>query len=128
MIRRRFILLSVLWLLAGAGTAKMNASPLHYVPITPCRVVNTLNAPGPLGGPYLSALIARTFNLPSGNCDLPTTAAAYAINITAIPHTTLGYLTVWPTGQPQPVTSVINSLSGVVKSVFKLFRLVPVAR
>lgn len=43
-------------------------------------------------------------------CGIPATASAYSLNITVVPRAgTLGYLTVWPTGQPQPVVSTLNS-------------------
>ena len=34
--------------------------------------------------------------------------------MTVVPHGTLGYLTAWPTGQPQPVVSTLNSQDGTV--------------
>ena len=42
------------------------------------------------------------------------TAKAYSLNITAVPHGGLGYLTTWPTGQAQPVVSTLNSSTGAV--------------
>jgi hypothetical protein len=39
---------------------------------------------------------------------------AYLLNFTAIPLGPLGYLTVWPAGQPQPITSTLNALTGTV--------------
>jgi len=36
------------------------------------------------------------------------------LNITVLPAATLAYLTVWPTGQPQPVVSTLNSFEGRV--------------
>jgi len=38
------------------------------------------------------------------------------MNVTVVPHGALGYLTVWPTGQTQPVASTLNSLNGEVKA------------
>jgi hypothetical protein len=40
---------------------------------------------------------------------VPTSAAAYAFNVTVVPQGPLGYLTAWPTGQAQPVVSTLNS-------------------
>ena len=45
---------------------------------------------------------------------MPATAAAYAFNVTVVPQTTLAYLTAWPTGQPQPVVSTLNSFDGTI--------------
>jgi hypothetical protein len=93
-----------------AGTA----SALAFYPLTPCRVADTRNATGPLGGPSLSANTSRAFPVQSSTCHIPATALAYSLNITAVPHGTLGYLTTWPTGQAQPTVSTLNSPKGVV--------------
>ena len=50
----------------------------------------------------------------SGLCGIPSTAAAYSLNFTAIPNGPLGYLTVWPFGQTQPTVSTLNSPTGTV--------------
>jgi len=34
--------------------------------------------------------------------------------VTVVPQEPLGYLTVWGTGQPQPLTSTLNSLDGTI--------------
>ena len=39
-------------------------------------------------------------------------ASAYSLNVTAVPASTLQYLTLWPTGQAQPFVSTLNSLTG----------------
>jgi hypothetical protein len=41
-------------------------------------------------------------------------AQAYSLNITAVPHGSLGYLTTWPSGQAQPLVSTLNALTGIV--------------
>ncbi len=50
----------------------------------------------------------------SSNCDIPPTAKAYSLNVTAVPHKTLNYLTSWPTGETQPYVSTLNSSTGAV--------------
>ena len=88
---------------------------LQMVALLPCRVMDTRNPNGPLGGPYIAGRVIRTVPLPSSACGVPANAVAYSINITVIPRTAaLGYLSVWPTGQPQPVVSTLNSLDGSV--------------
>jgi hypothetical protein len=91
-------------------------SALHFVPIAPCRVVDTRNADGPFGGPILSPGTTRSFTIPSGSCGIPTTAQAYSFNVSVVPSGALGYLTVWPAGQSQPVVATLNSLDGRIKS------------
>lgn len=91
-------------------------TPLSFIAVTPCRVVNTRWATGTFGGPGFAAGQIRTFPIPAGGCNIPATAAAYSLNITVIPIlTAVGYLAVWPTGQAQPVVSTLNvPLSGAL--------------
>jgi hypothetical protein len=94
-----------------AGTS---ASGLEFYPLTPCRIADTRNATGPLGGPTIAANDARAFPVQSSDCDIPVTAEAYSLNITAVPHQSLGFLTAWPTGENQPVVSTLNASTGAV--------------
>ena len=90
------------------------ASALEFFPVTPCRVADTRSAMGPLGGPTMSAGQDRTFPIQTGSCGLPATAKAYSLNFTAVPNTTLQYLTTWPTGAAQPFVSTLNDFTGTV--------------
>jgi hypothetical protein len=90
--------------------------PLQFVPVTPCRVLDTRNAAGPFGGPAIGANQMRTFAIPQSACGIPATAGAYSLNVTAVPGGSLDYITVWPAGQTQPVVSLLNSLDGRVKA------------
>ncbi len=89
---------------------------LRFVPVSPCRVADTRNATGPFGGPSLSGNTSRDFVIPNSSCSIPATAQAYAVNVTVVPNGSLGYVTVWPTGEPQPLVSNLNSLDGRVKA------------
>jgi hypothetical protein len=93
-----------------AGTS----SGLQFFPLTPCRIADTRNPAGPLGGPSLTGGVARDFPVQSSSCDIPAMAQAYSLNITAVPHGSLGYLTTWPSGQAQPLVSTLNALTGIV--------------
>ncbi len=84
--------------------------------VTPCRVVDTRGAPGPFGGPPLQRQTSRDFTISDGGCSIPNTAIAYSLNVTVVPHGTLGYLTVWPAGQTRPTLSTLNSLDGRIKA------------
>ena len=90
-----------------------SSTALNFYPLPPCRIADTRTANGALGGPFLSAGVARSFPMLSSSCNIPSTAQAYSLNFTAIPHTWLGYLSTWPAGQAQPVVSTLNS-SGAV--------------
>ena len=96
-----------------------NPSTLAFYPLAPCRVADTRNPDGPLGGPYLMAKTNRDFPVQDASaCNIPSSAQAYSLNFTAVPHGFLGYLTVCPTpadpNQNCPVVSTLNSYGGQV--------------
>ncbi len=93
-----------------AGTA----SALTFYPLTPCRIADTRNASGSLGGPAITGGSSRSFPVQSSSCGIPPLAKAYSLNVTAVPHKTLNYLTSWPTGETQPYVSTLNSSTGAV--------------
>ena len=90
--------------------------PLRFRPVTPCRVVDTRNAPGAFGGPAITGGSSRSFAIPQGSCSIPAAARAYALNVTAVPRGALSYLTIWPTGSSMPVVSTLNSPDGRTKA------------
>ncbi len=87
------------------------AQTLQFYPLTPCRVVDTRN--GQDGG-TLPAGMERDYAM-TGKCAIPSNAAAYALNLTAIPAAGgLDYLTVWSQGDPRPLVSTLNDSTGTV--------------
>ena len=102
------------WISVAAPS--QTAEALRFVPVTPCRVVDTRNPAGPFGAPAIAADSSRSFALPGGACGIPGTARAYSLNVTVVPHGTLGYLAIWPAGQPKPFVSTLNSVDGRVKA------------
>ncbi len=96
--------------------AGATSDPLQFMLLTPCRLVDTRQANGPFGGPAIAAGTSRNFSLPQSNCGIPSNAAAYSLNVTVVPRGALGYLTIWPTGESQPLVSTLNSLDGRVKA------------
>jgi len=105
----------------GGGTTfavTPGLAPVQFVTATPCRVVDTRQADGTFGGPPISGNTTRSFPLAqNGNpCSIPSNVIAYSLNVTVVPEHTLGYLTIWPTGQAQPVVSTLNSPDGRVKA------------
>jgi hypothetical protein len=96
--------------------APATGSTLAFFPLTSCRVADTRGPNGPLGGPYLQGQAPRIFPVLSSSCTIPISAQAYSLNFTVVPRNgqPLGYLTVWPTGQSQPVVSTLNSMTGTV--------------
>ncbi|MGA3054009.1 MAG: choice-of-anchor tandem repeat GloVer-containing protein [Candidatus Korobacteraceae bacterium] len=84
----------------------------QFVAVTPCRLVDTRQTGGAIQGGS-----SRDFPVQQeGGCNIPATAAAYSLNVTVVPHGSLGYLTIWPTGEGRPVVSTLNSADGRVKA------------
>ena len=97
-------------------TAIAPAQGLRFIPLTPCRIADTRNTSGAFGGPQIAGGATRSFTIPSSACSVPANAQAYSLNVAVVPAGPLGYLTLWPSGQTQPVASTLNSLDGRVKS------------
>jgi uncharacterized repeat protein (TIGR02543 family) len=93
-----------------------NGSTLAYYPLKPCRVADTRNANGPLGGPHLMAGQERDFPiLDATACDIPSSAQAYSLNFTVVPRSgPVETFTAWRYGQPRPVSSTLNAPTGTV--------------
>ena len=85
-----------------------SSSGLSLYPVTPCRVIDTRNL-----APFNGVLLV---SVEGSACAPPSTAQAYVMNATVIPIQTLGYLTLWPAGESQPVVSTLNATSGAVTS------------
>jgi Putative Ig domain len=106
---------------AAMTTAQLTLSveepgALQFVPVAPCRIADTRNPTGPFGGPAIAAKEIRSFTIPQSACGIPSTAAAYALNVTVVPEGPLDFLTVWPAGQAQPTVSLLNSIDGRIKA------------
>jgi glucose/arabinose dehydrogenase len=86
-----------------------------FYTLTPCRMVDTRRADGPLGGPALSSGGTRTFE-PAGACGIPPTAAALAVNVTVVAPTQAGHFRIFPAGGAVPPTSVLNFGPGQVRA------------
>jgi hypothetical protein len=95
-------------------TTGLTVAGLQFVAVTPCRVADTRGAAGPFGGPTLAADSTRSFAIPQSACNIPPTALAYSLNVTAVPDGDLPYLTLWPAGLTQPGVSTLNSFDGNV--------------
>ena len=97
----------------GSGTI---STATHFVAVTPCRIADTRNPDGPFGGPAITGGASRDFAIPNSACGIPSTAAGYSLNVAVVPRGTLGFLTLWPSGQPQPLVATLNSIDGRIKS------------
>ena len=105
---------------AATASAQPDAStsPLAFVALTPCRLVDTrpgAGFTGAFGPPSLAGGATRTFPIQSSTtCTVPAAAQAYSFNVTVVPPGFLGYITVYPTGQTQPNASTLNDYLGTV--------------
>src|SRR5262249_25245453 len=91
-------------------------TPLQFVPVNPCRIADTRGPDGPFGGPAITGHTSRDFVIPNSACGIPSTAGAYSLNVTVVPHGSLGYITVYPAGLLLPLASTLNSLDARVKA------------
>lgn len=78
-----------------AGPAFRIVSPQGFFTVSPCRVLDTRNPIGPLGGPSLSPNSERVFVIAT-HCGIPSDAVAIASNHTVIPGGSAGSSSVFP--------------------------------
>jgi hypothetical protein len=97
-------------------TARAASLPLDFYTVAPCRMVDTRNATGPLGGPILTSGQARNFPLLSAACGVPATAKALSINATAVTPSAGGFLVIYPGDAATPLTSNLNFDAGTVRA------------
>ncbi len=97
--------------------------PIHvdstFVPIAPCRIVDTLLAGGALGnGVTRTFYVGGTTNFTAqggkpGGCGIPTNATAIAAMVTAPTPPEHGYLRAYPANQAEPNATVLSYLKGL---------------
>ena len=90
-------------------------TPASFETITPCRLVDTRNPAGPMGGPSLLSGSDRSFML-AGQCGIPSGAQAVAVNVTVVnPTNGPGVLTLYPSGIPLPTAATVNYKAGQIR-------------
>ncbi len=93
-----------------------------FYTVTPCRVVDTRTANGPLGGPALAPSAVRTINL-TGTCGIPNAAKAVSVNVTVVDPAAPGFLSIFP-GNAIPLgTSSLSFTAGRVRANNAVVRL-----
>jgi uncharacterized protein (DUF1800 family) len=102
-------LLTLLSLLSLLAAIPARAATDFYV-VPPCRIFDSHNTAGPLGGPDLPANGSRSISV-AGQCGISTSAQAIAANVTVGPAAN-GNVTFAPVGAPRPATSTINFRAG----------------
>jgi hypothetical protein len=97
-------------------TLLVGATPTSLYTLSPCRLIDTRWASGPLGGPALAAGTSRTFAI-AGNCGIPAGASAIVVNVVMVqPTTGPSFLTVFPGGSARPPTSAVNANTGQIQA------------
>jgi hypothetical protein len=103
----RIAFLASMFSLVLTAIAPSAHAQYSYYALNPCRVVDTRNPNGVNGGPIVASGTLRSFAV-RGVCGVPTSAKAISLNLAVTGMTAGGYVTLWPSGQTQPVVSSIN--------------------
>ena len=82
-------------------------APIAFHTLPPCRLVDTRDPAGPMGGPALQPSSPRVFQL-NGACGVPAGAKAISVNLTVVQPTNPGFLTLYPSDGLPPPTSTVN--------------------
>src|SRR5215470_8389224 len=104
----------------GVHTLADATSPLPFIGLPPCRLVDTrgtVGVPINTGGSF-SANEARTWVF-TGLCGLPSGAGAVSLNVTVTNTGShpFGFVKIWPGGGTEPNVSTLNwSTGGVTES------------
>jgi len=90
------------------------ADPGFYT-VAPCRVADTRNALGPLGGPALTGGSSRAFRI-GGQCGVPVGARAVSLNVAVTQPSAAGDLRLYPAATAQPLVSSLNFSAGQTRA------------
>jgi hypothetical protein len=102
--------------LMSASASISSGERAVYVPITPCRVMDT--RPGtdnvgprstPIGAGEAHAIAVRGAN---GNCSIPADAVGVVMNVAAVQPTASSFLTVYPSDATRPLAANLNWVAG----------------
>lgn len=112
----------------------VSSDALIFVAVTPCRLVDTrgsaagFNGINPFSGPFIpaggtatfpvqSSIEATTNTTPAPCGVIPSTAQAYSVNLTVVPHplgTPVNFVTMWPAGAAIPTVSTLDDQQGAI--------------
>jgi hypothetical protein len=100
----RVLVVAALLLIAAPAFA---AGPYQFFALTPCRVIDTRAADGPI----MTGGTTRSFKI-RGVCGLPSDATAVAINVTVFQPSAKGHVRAWPSDIAIPFASILNFAGG----------------
>lgn len=87
---------------------------LDYYTLTPCRLVDTRITPGAYGGPAI--LPGQRVFVATGQCGIPATAKALAVNLTIISPGATGHLKVFPGNGVPTTATAISFTAGITRA------------
>ncbi len=90
-------------------------SAASYYTLAPCRLVDTRNPGGPLGGPAIAGSARRNFTL-AGVCGIPAGAKAISVNLTVTGPAAAGNLKLFPGNGIAPMASILNFSAGQTRA------------
>jgi uncharacterized coiled-coil protein SlyX len=101
-----------------AGTMSLPSSPVPFVAIAPCRIVDTrVSNPDGFHEPNFADGETRTYTFPNstGCPGLPANSVAYSVNVQFRPMTVSAYITLYPAGTSLPlVSTTVGNPAGFV--------------
>ena len=112
------LLTTVFVVVAPSATAQAETAPARFVPVRPCRLLDTRESPAE---PLAAGKAAKV--QVADRCGVGGNAVAAAITLTAIGPDAPGYATVFPTGSERPVASAINYAPGETIANMQLVQL-----
>lgn len=116
-MKKNYLILSALLTMAASAFAQIGSlsSDLVFTPITPCRIVDTRGAGGPVtaGSTRVFKAWAASYATQGGSasdCGIlqSNDVAALALNLLVIVPSGEGFIKAWPVGAVQPNASTLN--------------------
>jgi hypothetical protein len=94
-----------------------------FFPLPPCRVLDTRNTAGPLGGPSMSAGASRAFLVTSSTCGIPASAKSVSVTVTAVKPAADGILHSYPGNLAASSASILSFRKGRTRAASALLLL-----
>jgi hypothetical protein len=107
---------AISWFGSGRTALTDVSNMLPFTAIAPCRVADTRSGSGfssGYGPPSMAGGASRSFTI-SGQCGIPSGAAAVSFNFTVWNTTGYGDFNIYPTGGTRPTVSTLNWGPGVL--------------
>jgi len=95
---------------------------LSFYTVNPCRLVDTRNPSGPLGGPSLGAGGLRVFTA-IGSCGIPAGAKSLSVNVTVAAPTAAGFVGFYPGNAIPMGTSSLSFSAGQTRASSTMIKL-----